>query len=335
MTNEVAIYGSGTVGMPLMSIQDAAIRRQALVDFTSTIMQRDVDYGKIPGVNKDTLLKPGAEKLTTFFGLSPYFEVIESITDWTGEGHGGEPFFYFFYRCILKQGDIVAGVGDGSCNTWEKKYRYRKGGRVCPNCGQQVRKSKSDGGGWYCWTKTGGCGATWQAGAPAIEGQQVGQVKNDNPADLVNTIQKMAQKRALVAATLIAVNASEFFTQDVEDYRDFIEGDFTEAPPPKATKAPTATKAPPQKTEPQPKKAQPKNGNGKPNGGPRVTTSMLRELHALGMFIHSKEWDAERARISAGLGKESSKDWSLDEYYAVLNTLKEKKDNVDLFEETA
>src|SRR5436305_40562 len=36
-------------------------------------------------------------------------------------------------------------------------------------------------------------------------------------ADQVNTIQKMAQKRSLVAAVLIAVNASEFFTQDVED----------------------------------------------------------------------------------------------------------------------
>ena len=31
------------------------------------------------------------------------------------------------------------------------------------------------------------------------------------------TVQKMAQKRALVAATLIATSASEFFTQDIED----------------------------------------------------------------------------------------------------------------------
>lgn len=35
--------------------------------------------------------------------------------------------------------------------------------------------------------------------------------------DLVNTILKMAQKRALIAATLIACNASEMFTQDIED----------------------------------------------------------------------------------------------------------------------
>jgi hypothetical protein len=43
------------------------------------------------------------------------------------------------------------------------------------------------------------------------------RVPNPDGADVVNTIQKMAQKRALVAATLIATSASEFFTQDVED----------------------------------------------------------------------------------------------------------------------
>jgi len=50
-------------------------------------------------------------------------------------------------------------------------------------------------------------------------GEQVMYSLLDNPdvADVVNTIQKMAQKRALVAATLIATSASEFFTQDVED----------------------------------------------------------------------------------------------------------------------
>jgi hypothetical protein len=47
--------------------------------------------------------------------------------------------------------------------------------------------------------------------------------RNPNPdgADVVNTIQKMAQKRALVAATLIATSASEFFTPDVEDADSF------------------------------------------------------------------------------------------------------------------
>jgi len=37
------------------------------------------------------------------------------------------------------------------------------------------------------------------------------------PYDLVNTLQKMAQKRAIVGAVLLATGASEFFTQDLED----------------------------------------------------------------------------------------------------------------------
>lgn len=35
--------------------------------------------------------------------------------------------------------------------------------------------------------------------------------------DLLNTLQKMAQKRAYVGAVIIATGASDFFTQDVED----------------------------------------------------------------------------------------------------------------------
>ena len=43
------------------------------------------------------------------------------------------------------------------------------------------------------------------------------QIPNPDLPDLVNTIQKMAQKRAIVGSVLIATNASGFFTQDVED----------------------------------------------------------------------------------------------------------------------
>src|SRR5690606_14148666 len=48
-------------------------------------------------------------------------------------------------------------------------------------------------------------------------------------ADQVNTLQKMAQKRGLIAATLNTVNASDYFTQDIED-GGIIEGEFRAAP---------------------------------------------------------------------------------------------------------
>ncbi|MCA9986714.1 MAG: hypothetical protein KDE59_20535 [Anaerolineales bacterium] len=209
--------------MPVMAIAQAVERRAAMVEFVQKIMVKDVDYGRPPGVDKDTLYKAGAEKLNTFFGLSPLFEMVGAVQDWTGADHNGEPFFNFCYRCTLRRGSHVAGQGEGSCNSWEKKYRYRRAELKCPHCGQAtVIKGKAEyGGGWLCWGKKGGCGAKFGDHDATIVNQPQGDIPNPNPADLVNTLQKMAQKRALVAATLLAVNASEFFTQDVEDMAGF------------------------------------------------------------------------------------------------------------------
>ncbi|HEY0078446.1 MAG TPA: hypothetical protein VGB73_07345 [Pyrinomonadaceae bacterium] len=205
--------------MPAMSIELAVERYNTITEFVSRVLRRDVDYGMIPGTEKLTLLKPGAEKLTTFFGLSTRFQLLERIEDWTGEEHNCEPFFYYLYRCQLYRGDLLVAEADGSCNSREAKYRYREAQRICPDCGQSaIIKGKEEyGGGWLCFKKKGGCGAKFPVGDVSIENQQVGRVPNPEIADQVNTIQKMSQKRALIAATLLAVNASEFFTQDVED----------------------------------------------------------------------------------------------------------------------
>lgn len=206
--------------MPAMSIELAVERYNTITEFVSRVLRRDVDYGLIPGTDKLTLLKPGAEKLTTFFGLSTRFQLLERIEDWTGEDHGGEPFFYYLYRCHLSRGDLLVAEADGSCNSRETKYRYREAQRICPECNQAaIIKGKEEyGGGWLCFRKKGGCGAKFSTGDAVIESQQTGRVPNAEIADQVNTIQKMGQKRSLIAATLLAVNASEFFTQDVEDF---------------------------------------------------------------------------------------------------------------------
>src|SRR2546423_5330077 len=205
--------------MPAMSIESAVERYNAVTEFVSRVLRRDVDYGVIPGTEKHTLLKPGAEKLTTFFGLSTRFQLLERIEDWTGDSHGGEPFFYYLYRCQLMRGDVLIAEGDASCNSRETKYRWREAQRACPACGQAaiVKGREEYGGGWLCFKKRGGCGAKYADGDATIEGQQTGRIFNPDICDQVNTIQKMAQKRSLVGAGLLAVNASEFFTQDVED----------------------------------------------------------------------------------------------------------------------
>lgn len=211
--------------MPALSVPQAIIRFNTLVEFVQNVMRDGVDYGKIPGTDKPTLLKAGAEKLTTLFGLTVRFAIVEQVQDWTGDAHGGQPFFYYWYRCQLWRGDLLIAEADGSCNSRESKYRYRYADRACPKCGTAaIKRSKfppkhdrNAEPGWYCYSKAGGCGAEFGASDPAITAQQAGRIPNPDICDQVNTIQKMAQKRALVAASLIGCNASEFFTQDVED----------------------------------------------------------------------------------------------------------------------
>lgn len=235
--------------MPVLKIEQAVERHQGIVKFVKTLMNEGSDFGKIPGTDKATLLKPGAEKLTTFFGLSKRFVLAEKIEDWSGVDHGGEPFFYYSYRCALYNGDLLIAESDGSCNSFESKYRWRKAERVCPACGiAAIIKGKAEfGGGWICFKKKDGCGAKFDDWDSDITSQQVGRVPNPDICDLVNTIQKMAQKRAFIAATLLAVNASEFFTQDVEDLVEESHGDAqpgaTERKP--STNQPARPPAPP------------------------------------------------------------------------------------------
>ena len=234
--------------MPAMSIDEAVERFTMTTSFVKRIMHEGTDYGTIPGTDKATLLKPGAEKLTTFFGLAPRFELIEGVEDWTGAQHGGEPFFYYWWRCKLSRDERHVAEADGSCNSWEAKYRYRWAERVCPDCKKtSIIKGKEEyGGGWVCWSRRGGCGKKFLDDDQSIIGQQLGRIPNPNPADIVNTINKMAQKRALVAATLLAVNASEFFTQDMEDLdTGVINGEYavSQDSQPAATKQPTAKQA--------------------------------------------------------------------------------------------
>jgi hypothetical protein len=89
--------------------------------------------------------------------------------------------------------------------------------RTCPTCGKaNIRKSRD--GGWYCWRRTEGCGSVFNEGDQAIEGQEVGRKQNPDVADVVNTVLKMAYKRTKISGTINATSASEFFTQDLEDF---------------------------------------------------------------------------------------------------------------------
>jgi hypothetical protein len=194
----------------------AAIRKgqERILKMQQRLLVEKVDYGNVPGVDKPSLAKPGAEKLCLAYGLVARIET----TFTPGDGITTPPITYEAI-CWLHVGSFegpIVGMGHGTCSSWETKYRYRDSSYVCPKCGMSLRHSKQSG--WYCWAAKGGCGwETKKDDDPAVKSQTVGRIDNPDPHELANTIMKMAEKRAHVDATLRATGASGIFTQDMEE----------------------------------------------------------------------------------------------------------------------
>lgn len=216
-----------------MSFEAMKERVLAIDEFYKGVMQQGTDYDTIPGTPKPTLLQPGAQLLDAIFGLVAKFERLEGTTVDYDRG-----FFAYEIRCALvsKQTQEVMAEGIGSCNSMESRYRWRESKPMCPTCGFDLRVSKNNDE-WYCWRAKGGCGATF----PLSQFKAGTKVENDDTYTLANTILKMAQKRAHVAATLNATGASRIFTQDIEDM------DLGDRPAPSQPRQEAPQQRPPQR----------------------------------------------------------------------------------------
>jgi hypothetical protein len=180
-------------------------------------------YGMIPGTQKLTLLKPGAELLNSMYGLYlDSVEILEKTEQWeVPVAESSFPLFRYITRCTLKdRNGITISTGVGECNSYESKYRWRTANRKCPRCGREaiIKGREEFGGGWVCFRNRGGCGAKFKDGDETIESQTTGRVPNETIYDQVNTIIKMAKKRSYIDATLSATRTSGIFTQDMEDF---------------------------------------------------------------------------------------------------------------------
>lgn len=161
------------------------------------------DFGKVPGTDKPTLLKPGAERVVLGFGC--YFGesiIVEKEIDhdrevrwvkrkkvWRNAHHGDREFTWGeesglslgLYRYVVRVQIIsretgqAVGEGIGACSSMESKYI-------------------------------------------------------DRPRDSENTVLKMAHKRAMVGAALVTFGLSDEFTQDIEDLH--ANGNGAEPEPP-------------------------------------------------------------------------------------------------------
>lgn len=178
---------------PMTAVQ---VRAQVnlVQEVMKAVMKDGLHYGTIPGCgDKPTLLKPGAEKLMMTFRLAADPQVEEIPTE---DGVT----FRVICRITNQATGVFLGSGIGECSSKEEKYGWRKA--VCDEEFNETPEDKRRGK----WGKVYG-------DKPAYQTKQV----RTNPADVANTVLKMAKKRALVDAILTVTAASDCFTQDIED----------------------------------------------------------------------------------------------------------------------
>lgn len=187
----------------IMKVEAGAVRPLTAAEMTEqvntiqrvmqAVMLRGTHYDVLPGCgNKPVLLKPGAEKILATFRLG-----VETAAEELGDG------FDIRYRIVCRgfyipTGNTI-GYGIGEASTSEKKYKWREA--VCEEEYNDTPESRRN----ILYRKE-------KSGA-VVKVQQVRQ----NPADIANTVLKMAKKRALVDLCLTATACSDIFVQDIDD----------------------------------------------------------------------------------------------------------------------
>src|SRR6266436_3291290 len=184
------------------SIEALKARIQQIQRLMNDVLKKDVDYGIIPNMPKGTkpcLLKPGSEQILAMFRLA----VEPIVEDLSTED-------CFRYRITVRLTDsrteafLGSGVGEASTDDtkykWKRTYSQKEYEAMPPD----RRRSK-----WISYRDDHG------------QPQEVEQFMiRQEPADLANTVLKMAKKRAQIDAKLTVTGASSMFEQDSFDEDD-------------------------------------------------------------------------------------------------------------------
>lgn len=178
-------------------------RIQAIQVLMTQVLKKDTDYGIIPGMPKGTkpsLWKPGSEQILAMFQIA----VDPVVEDLSTED-------CYRYRVTTRLTNVLTGeflgAGIGEASTDETKYKWKS-----------------------CWSK-----AEFDNTDP--DRRRIKYTTYDNntkeqmqvrqePADLANTILKMAKKRSQIDATLTVTGASSMFEQDLEDLPEETRQEF-------------------------------------------------------------------------------------------------------------
>ena len=183
--------------VPIAAIQQTIARVQAA---KASVMKKGLHYGVIPGTNKDTLLKPGAELINLMFGVSVDPDPVALRED-EGVDDVGLPYYRCTARMVLttRRTKTFLGASYGYASSLEEKYKWRRASGkkefdATPEGRKRVKfRRKNNGEEW-----------------------EELQVRTE-VEDIKNTVLQIAMKRAEVSGTKRAHALSDMFGQDLED----------------------------------------------------------------------------------------------------------------------
>lgn len=233
----------------------AEIRAQVnlIQEVMKAVMKDGTHFGQIPGTDKPTLYKAGAEKILMTFRIAAQHTIEDLSTH-------DEIRYRVTVRGVSQASGVILGEGVGECSSNEEKYKWRR-----PVHENEFKAAPED----RRREKFTRNGDVWQ------------QVRTE-PADVANTILKMAHKRGLVAMTLVVTGASDVFTQDIEDLPEELRDAATEAARPKM-------QAPQRKTAPAAKADTPVN---------RVTGAVTEVSKGKSGETNGKAWQVWKIKLS-------------------------------------
>jgi len=109
---------------PMIKLTDAAIATishniKLSERLVFSVLEREVDYGRLPGTAQDGLWDPGASKIMNAFNTYPDYKVIHHVEE--------DNLISYTIQSILisRESQMVVGTGIGAASTKETKYKYR------------------------------------------------------------------------------------------------------------------------------------------------------------------------------------------------------------------
>lgn len=226
MENTEVVISDKMASPAPLTYEDIRQNSKLIAGLVKELLRDNIDYGKIPGCgDKPALLKPGAEKINMLFKLRAVPEILQ-------HDDADRVRYVIRTKLIHIPTDREVGFGLGSASSDEDKYKWRAAvhQKEFDATPEERRRQK--------WVKGKYDAAKKAYGDPYT----INQIRT-NPADIENTILKMAAKRSLVDAVIKTCAASDFLIPGEDEAAGQVEHPEGQEPPARPQERPAAAAA--------------------------------------------------------------------------------------------